>query len=65
MKDKHFIQANKQDINSYTITNTQEFFAVTAEYFFERPHLMKERHPELYDMFEKIFNQGEDVKSGH
>lgn len=60
-KNMKAIQANQSDIDPYACTNQQEFFAVAAEYFFERPHLMKEKHPELYEMLEKIFKQGEDV----
>lgn len=44
-------------INPYGATNKQEFFAVVSEYFFERPHLLKQRHPEIYAMLEKIFRQ--------
>jgi Mlc titration factor MtfA (ptsG expression regulator) len=51
------ILANKSDINPYATTNQQEFFAVAAEYFFERPQLMKTKHPELYQMLEKIFQR--------
>lgn len=49
------IRADKSDINPYASTNQQEFFAVAAEYFFERPRLMQTKHPELYEMLEKIF----------
>lgn len=45
------------DINPYGATNQQEFLAVTGEYFFERPHLLKKNHPELYDVLAKAFNQ--------
>lgn len=45
------------DINPYGATNTKEFFAVATEYFFERPSLMKRKHPELHDLLEKVFNQ--------
>lgn len=45
------------DIPDYAMTNPAEFFAVTAEYFFERPHLLKQRHPRLYDALERIFRQ--------
>ena len=55
------IRANKSDINPYASTNQQEFLAVAAEYFFERPQLMKEKHPELYEMLEKIFRQKSDA----
>lgn len=45
------------DINPYGGTNRAEFFSVTSEYFFERPKLLKKKHPELYALLEKIFNQ--------
>ncbi len=45
------------DINPYGLTNEAEFFAVTAEYFFERPGVMKRKHPELYAMLSRVFNQ--------
>lgn len=51
------IHYKKSDINPYGATNNQEFFAVTSEYFFERPQLMKQKHPELYQLMESIFNQ--------
>ncbi|MTI37903.1 peptidase [Fulvivirga lutimaris] len=51
------ILANSSDINPYGATNMQEFFAVASEYFFERPHLLKEKHSELYDALSGIFNQ--------
>ncbi|MDF1547564.1 MAG: zinc-dependent peptidase [Bacteroidales bacterium] len=51
------IFSNKSDINPYGTTNNAEFFAVISEYFFERPSLLKTKHPELYEMLEKIFNR--------
>ena len=51
------IIANQSDINSYGATNRQEFFAVASEYFFERPHLLKEKHPKLYKILSEVFNQ--------
>lgn len=47
----------RSDINDYATTNRQEFFAVASEYFFERPHLLKKKHPKLYDQLSEIFNQ--------
>lgn len=44
------------DINVYGATNPQEFLAVTGEYFFERPKLFKEKHPELYAVLSAAFN---------
>jgi Mlc titration factor MtfA (ptsG expression regulator) len=48
---------NKSDINPYGATNETEFFAVAAEYFFERPDLLQEKHPALYNILSKIFRQ--------
>ena len=45
-----------KDINFYGATNDAEFFAVISEYFFERPDKLKEHHPELYALLEKIFH---------
>lgn len=49
------INEDKSDINPYGATNEAEFFAVVSEYFFERPTLLKEKHPALYNLLEKIF----------
>lgn len=46
---------DKSDINPYGATDEAEFFAVASEYFFERPELLKAKHPELYDLLETIF----------
>ena len=54
-KEIELINDNRSDINPYGATNEAEFFAVVSEYFFERPALMKENNPELYDLLEKIF----------
>jgi Mlc titration factor MtfA (ptsG expression regulator) len=51
------IYEGKSDINPYGGTNRAEFFSVVSEYFFERPALLKSKHPELYRMLEKIFNR--------
>ena len=45
------------DIDPYGLTNEAEFFAVTTEYFFERPGVMERKHPELYAMLSRVFNQ--------
>jgi len=50
------IMENRSDINPYGAGNDAEFFAVVSEYFFERPDLLKEKHPELYDALSRIFN---------
>jgi Mlc titration factor MtfA (ptsG expression regulator) len=45
----------ESDIDPYGSTSRTEFFAVIAEYFFERPQLLQKKHPKLYawlcDMF--------------
>lgn len=55
------IRKGKSDINPYGSTNEAEFLAVASEYFFERPDLLKEKHPELFRLLEEIFHQ-EKVK---
>lgn len=55
-REIQLILENRSDINPYGATNEAEFFAVVAEYFFERPKLLKEKHPELYELPVKIFN---------
>jgi MtfA peptidase len=47
----------RSDINPYGATNEAEFFAVVSEYFFERPGLLKQKHPELYQLLAEIFRQ--------
>jgi len=49
------IYDGSSDINPYGATDNTEFFAVISEYFFERPQLLKTKHPDLYKMLEKIF----------
>ena len=43
------------DINPYGGTNAAEFFAVVSEYYFQRPDLMKEHHPDLFALLFHIF----------
>lgn len=50
-------KSRKTDINRYGTTNNAEFFAVTSEYFFERPKLLKRKHPELYKQLNAIFRK--------
>jgi len=52
----------ESDINPYGGTNKAEFFSVASEYFFERPKLLAKKHPELYGLLEKIFNQKMDSR---
>jgi MtfA peptidase len=56
-KEIQNIITDDSDINPYGTTNESEFFAVVSEYFFERPDLLKSKHPELYELLAKIFHQ--------
>ncbi len=51
------ILSNRSDIDPYGTTNEAEFFAVVSEYFFERPELLDEKHPELYKLLTEVFRQ--------
>ena len=51
------IDSGDSDIDRYALTNEAEFFAVASEYFFERPGVMERKHPELYAMMERVFQQ--------
>lgn len=45
------------DIDEYAATQKEEFFPVASEYFFERPKLLRTRHPKLYDALERFYRQ--------
>jgi len=58
MKDEvEKIYNNNSDIDAYAITDEGEFLAVVAEYFFERPDLLEENHPQLYKQLCMIFRK--------
>lgn len=50
------IRAGDSDINPYGGTSEAEFFAVVSEYYFQRPQFMREKHPELFTMLEKMYS---------
>lgn len=56
-KTNQILEGKTSDINPYGATGQEEFLSVTGEYFFERPHLLKQKHPELFDLLCKAFNQ--------
>jgi Mlc titration factor MtfA (ptsG expression regulator) len=56
-REMHRIQEGHSDINPYALTNEAEFFAVAAEYFFEKPEKFRDKHPELYEHLSLIFKQ--------
>lgn len=56
------IYAKKSNIRDYGATNEAEFLAVSSEYFFERPEMLKRRHPKLYEALEAIYKMDvEDI----
>ena len=55
-KKMEAINNNKSDIRNYGGVSKEEFFAVASEYFFERPMLLKRKHPDLYKMLEDCFS---------
>ncbi len=51
------IREGDSPINPYGSTNEAEFLSVVSEFFFQKPHVLKKYHPELYTMLEHIFKQ--------
>jgi len=51
------IKKGKSDIPEYGGTHEREFLAVAGEYFFERPQLLQQNHPELYALLAQAFQQ--------
>ena len=49
--------AHQAHFNTYAYTNSHEFFAVLAEYFFTSPDILKRRDPALYAMLRDMFHQ--------
>ena len=45
------------NIRDYGATNQAEFLAVATEYFFERPKMLKQKHPEVYGFLEQFYRQ--------
>lgn len=55
---QEIINIHKKDsvLRPYGASNHSEFFAVASEYFFEKPTALKKKHPQLYQLLEKIFS---------
>jgi Mlc titration factor MtfA (ptsG expression regulator) len=51
------IERGESDINIYALTDEAEFFAVAAEYFFEKPEQLQQKHPDIYTHLSRIFRQ--------
>ena len=61
------IERRKSNIRDYGATNPAEFFSVATEYFFERPAMLKKKHPKLCTALEDFYQQnvGEIVRDRH
>jgi len=44
-------------LDNYGASDPAEFFAVSTEFFFERPHDLRRRHPALYDQLRQFYRQ--------
>jgi Mlc titration factor MtfA (ptsG expression regulator) len=44
-------------LRDYAATNEAEFFAVAVEAFFEKPHKLQDKDPELYGLLREYFGQ--------
>lgn len=51
------IREGTSDLNPYAGTNEAEFFAVLSEYFFQKPQFLREHHPELYALLDKVYSR--------
>jgi MtfA peptidase len=49
-------------IDPYAVEDDAEFFAVTSEYFFERPRLMKSEYPDVYRLLAAFYRQDPGVR---
>lgn len=58
------IHQKSSNIRDYGATNPAEFLSVTSEYFFERPQMLKKKHPQLYKQLSAIYRQDvSEIKS--
>lgn len=51
------IDRGKSNIRDYGATNDAEFLAVVSEYFFERPEMLKRKHPRLFEALSDFYQQ--------
>ena len=55
-REMQYAKLGKSLLRRYAATNSAEFFAVAVENFFERPVLLRKRHPELFEVLVALFN---------
>jgi Mlc titration factor MtfA (ptsG expression regulator) len=60
-KEFEKVHRHRSVLRDYAGTNPAEFFAVAVETFFEKPHKLREKAPELYDQLSRFFNQNPDA----
>ncbi|MCX6355795.1 MAG: M90 family metallopeptidase [Candidatus Aureabacteria bacterium] len=58
------VESNRSLLCFYAAENEAEFFAVSVEYFFERPVELKEKHAELYGALAQFFSQDPAANAG-
>ena len=51
------ILEGESNIRHYGASKPEEFFTVASEYFFERPKMLKKKHPALCQALEKFYQQ--------
>lgn len=56
-KKTNEICKKKSNIRDYGATNSAEFFAVASEYFFERPKMLQQKHPQLFEALTDFYQQ--------
>jgi MtfA peptidase len=49
-------------LRAYAGVDAAEFFAVATETFFDRPHLLREEHPDLYECLRDFYGQDPAVR---
>lgn len=54
---------HKTHFNPYAATHPAEFFAVCTEYFFEAPHQLKKRFPNVYQQLVLFYRQDPDSQN--
>jgi Mlc titration factor MtfA (ptsG expression regulator) len=56
--DRRELEAGRETVlDEYGVTNPAEFFAVATKCFFEKPHQLRKKHPELYDELKQFYRQ--------
>lgn len=61
-REMQYVRIGKSVLRRYAATDPAEFFAVAVENFFDRPHVLERRHPELYEVLVTLFNQDPNVE---